>query len=48
MSQADKMSKFTQIATSEIIEKFNDSYLPANYQADKMLQKVTSLVKSRE
>ena len=48
MSQADKMSKFTQIATSEIIEKLNDSYLPANYQADKMLQKVISLVKSRE
>ena len=48
ISQADKMSKFTQIATSEIIEKLNDSYLPANYQADKMLQKVISLVKSRE
>ena len=48
MSQADKMSKFTQVATSEIIEKLNDSYLPANYQADKMLQKVISLVKSRE
>ena len=48
MSQADKMSKFTQIATSEIIEKLNDSYLPANYQADKMLQKIISLVKSME
>ena len=31
MSQRDKKSKFTQIATSEIIEKVNDSYLPVNY-----------------
>ena len=45
-SQVDKMSKFTQIATSEN-KKMTDSYLPANYQADKMLQKVISLVKSR-
>ena len=48
MSQRDKMSEFRQIATSEIVEKMNDSYLPATYQADKMIQKVIALVKSRE
>ena len=48
MGKRDKMSKFTQIATSEVIKKLNESYLPANYQADKILQKGIALVKSRE
>ena len=48
MSQRNEMSKFTQVATSEIVETLNDSYLAANYQADKMLQKVMALVKSTE
>ena len=34
--------------TSEVIDKINDSYLPANYEADKMLQKIIQLVKSKE
>ena len=34
--------------TSEVIDKINDSYLPANYEADKMLQKVIHLIKSKE
>ena len=34
MSQRDEMSKFTHFTTSEIVEKWKDSYLPANYQTD--------------
>ena len=48
MSQRDKMCKFMQIDTSESIEKLHDSNRPVNYQADKMLQTVIALVKSRE
>ena len=33
--------------TSNVIDKINDSYLPANYEADKMLQKVIQLVKTK-
>ena len=40
MSQYDKMNKTAQVAASDIIEKLNISYLPAIYQADKMLQKL--------
>ena len=34
--------------TSEVIDKINDSYLPANYEADKMLQKILQLGISKE
>ena len=34
--------------TSEVIDKINDSFLPANYEADKMLQKVVQLVKMKK
>ena len=45
MSQRDETNETVQIAASEIIEKLNNSYLPATYQADKMLQKIITLVK---
>ena len=31
-----------------VIDKINESYLPANYEADKMLQKIIHLVKTKE
>ena len=34
--------------TSEFIHKINDSFLPANSEAEKLLQKVIHLVKSKE
>ena len=34
--------------TSEVIDKINDSFLPAIYEVDKMLQKVIQMVKSKE
>ena len=34
--------------TSEVIDKINESYLPANFEADKMLQKIIQLVKSKK
>ena len=34
--------------TSDVNDKNNDSFLPANYEADKMLQKVIQLVKMKE
>ena len=33
-------SKFMQTGASEIIDKINQAYLPANYEADKVLQTV--------
>ena len=41
-------SKIMQTGASEIIDKINQAYLPANYEADKVLQKVIQLVKTRE
>ena len=41
-------SKIVQTGASEIIDKINQAYLPANYEADKVLQKVIQLVKTRE
>ena len=41
-------SKMTLNYMSNVIDKINDSYLPANYEADKMLQKVIQLVKTKE
>ena len=34
--------------TSEVIDKINDLFLPANYEADKKVQKVIQLVKKKE
>ena len=34
--------------TSEAFDKINASFLPANYEADKKLQKVIQLVKMKE
>ena len=45
MSQRDETNETAQI---EIIAKLNNSYLPSNYQADKILRKIITLVKSRE
>ena len=41
-------SKIMQTGASEIIDKINQAYLPANYEADKVLQKIIQLVKTRE
>ena len=41
-------SKIMQTGTSEIIDKINQAYLPANYEVDKFLQKLIQLVKTRE
>ena len=41
-------NKTMQTDASEIIDKINQAYLPANYEADKVLQKVIQLVKTRE
>ena len=41
-------SKTMQTDASEMIDKTNEAYLPANYEADKVLQKVIQLVKTRE
>ena len=41
-------SKIMQTGASEIIDKINQPYLPASYEADKVLQKVIKLVKTRE
>ena len=41
-------SKIMQTGASEIIDKISQAYLPANYEADKVLQKVIQLVKTRE
>ena len=41
-------SKTMQTDASETIDKINQAYLPANYEADKVLQKVIQLVKTRE
>ena len=41
-------SKIMQTSASEIIDKTNQAYLPGNYEADKVLQKVIQLVKTRE
>ena len=41
-------STIMQTGASEIIDKINQAYLPANYEADKVLQKVIQLVKTRE
>ena len=41
-------SKTMQTETSETIDKINQAYLPAIYEADKVLQKVIQLVKTRE
>ena len=41
-------NEIMQTGVSEIIEKINEAYLPANYEADKVVQKVIQLVKTRE
>ena len=35
-------SKTTQNNSAEVVDKINESYLSANYEADKMLQKLSS------
>ena len=41
-------NEIMQTGVSEIIDKINEAYLPANYEADKVVQKVIQLVKTRE
>ena len=41
-------SEIMQTGASEIIDKINEAFLPANYEADKVVQKVIQLVKTRE
>ena len=47
-ASSQEKSKMTLNYMSNVIDKINDSYLPANYEADKMLQKVIQLVKTKE
>ena len=48
INKINKSNKMALNYTSNVIDKINDSYLPANYEADKMLQKVIQLVKTKE
>ena len=41
-------SKTRQTDASEIFDKINQAYSPANFEADKVLRKVIQLVKTRE
>ena len=47
-ASGQEKSKMTLNYTSNVIDKIVDSYLPANYEADKMLQNVIQLVKTKE
>ena len=47
-TSGQEKSKMTLNYTSNVFDKINDSYLLANYEADKMLQKVVQLVKIKE
>ena len=50
MSNVSKQreSEIMQTGASEITDKINEAYLPANYEAVKVVQKVIQLVKTRE
>ena len=48
MKRESTRKKNIQTTASNIVDKINDSYLTANYEADKMLQKVILIVKPRE
>ena len=47
VSEREK-SKMMLNHTSNVIDKINDSYLPANYEANKMIQNVIQLVKTKK